>query len=174
MRGGFPSFHPLYHPPTPPPHDFSHKITENGHFIWCATSPSVQWVIASYKAVHRQWVKTSKVGARFLPSTAWVWRFPPPSWGPRNEWCQSKPLRSCQSLHCPPPATEKQQRYGANTTMVKEDWMTQGDEGGCWFGVKSSPDFDRWRQSWGTMTVAVRNKNWMGQGLRMGERFRNR
>ena len=110
--------------PPPPTHDFSHKIIENRHFIWCATSPSVQWVIASYEAIHRQWVKTSKMGARFLPSAAWVWRFPLPSWGPRSEWCQSKPLRSCQSLHCPPPATEKQQCYGANTTMVKEDWMT--------------------------------------------------
>ena len=51
--GGFPSFHPLYYP-----HDFSHKIIKNGRFIRCATSPSVQWVIATYEAIHCQWVST--------------------------------------------------------------------------------------------------------------------
>ena len=57
-QGGFPSFHPLYHP-----NDFSHKIIKNGHVTWCATSPSVQWVIASYEVIHRQWVKNNAAHA---------------------------------------------------------------------------------------------------------------
>ena len=51
MRGGFLSFHPLYHP-----HDFSHKIIKNGRIMWCATLPSMQWVIALYEAIYHQWV----------------------------------------------------------------------------------------------------------------------
>ena len=65
MRGGFLSFHPLYHH-----HNFSHKIIENGRIIWCATLPSIQWVIALYEAIYHQWVNNyfeETVGVVFEP-----------------------------------------------------------------------------------------------------------